>query len=62
MNRTLIAILFAAGCTTTVRSAPPAEPAPPPPPPPQPRVRFPWWWYLAMAAIGGIAWWVSTHY
>ncbi len=36
MNRTLIAILFAAGCTATVRTAgpPPAEPMPPPPPPP----------------------------
>lgn len=36
MNRTLITILFAAGCTATVRSAPPAEPMPPPPPAPAP--------------------------
>src|SRR3569623_248114 len=35
MNRTLIAILFAAGCTASVRTAgpPPAEPMPPPPAP-----------------------------
>src|SRR3569623_1877397 len=35
MNRTLIAILFAAGCTASVRTAgpPPAEPLPPPPAP-----------------------------
>ncbi len=33
----------------------------PPPREPEPPLRFPWWWYLAMLAIGGVAWWVSRH-
>lgn len=60
-------------CGADMVPPPPPVPVPLPAPQPvvvvpvvapreQPKVRFPWWWYLAMAAIGGIAWWVSTHY
>lgn len=60
-------------CGADMVPPPPPVPVPLPVPQPvvvvpvvvpreQPKVRFPWWWYLAMAAIGGIAWWVSAHY
>ena len=61
-------------CGAEMAPPPPPEPAPLPlpqpvvvvPPPvvrePEPPLRFPWWWYAAMLAVAGIAWYVSTRY